>query len=49
MAKIHCPVNDPEDKQGLNKNWVRNVTNGYEEGREIFEQMGYYESNGLSY
>ena len=49
MAKIHCPVNDPEDKNGLNKNWVRNVTNGYEEGREIFEQMGYYESNGLSY
>lgn len=49
MAKIHCPVNDPEDTQGLNRNWVRNVTSGYEEGREIFEQMGYYESNGLSY
>ena len=49
MAKIHCPVNDPEDTEGLNRNWVRNVTNGYEEGREIFEQMGYYESNGLSY
>lgn len=49
MAKIHCPVNDPEDKQGLNKNWVRNVTNGYEEGREIFEEMGYYKNNGLSH
>ena len=49
MAKIHCPIDDPEDTQGLNKNWVRNVTNGYETGREIFEEMGYYESNGLSY
>ena len=49
MARIHCPINDPEDKQGLNKNWVRNVTDGYNAGREIFEQMGYYESNGLSY
>ena len=49
MAKIHCPVDDPDDIRGLNKNWVRNVTSGYEQGREIFEEMGYYESNGLSY
>ncbi len=49
MAKIHCPVNDPEDKDGLNKNWVRNVTSGYEQGREIFEEMGFYKNNGLSH
>lgn len=49
MARIHCPTNDPEDVNGLNRNWVRNVTSGYEQGREIFEEMGYYKNNGLSY
>lgn len=49
MAKIHCPVNDPDDVNGLNKNWVRNVTAGYQEGREIFEELGFYKNNGLSY
>ena len=49
MARIHCPINDPDDTQGLNRNWVRNVTSGYEEGREIFERMGFYKNNGLSY
>lgn len=49
MAQIHCPVDDPNDTEGLNRNWVKNVTNGYREGREIFEQMGFYKNNGLSY
>ena len=49
MAQIHCPVDDPNDTEGLNRNWVKNVTNGYKEGREIFEQMGFYKNNGLSY
>ena len=49
MARIHCPTNDPEDVNGLNRNWVRNVTSGYEQGREIFEEMGYYKNNGLSH
>lgn len=49
MAQIHCPVNDPEDVNGLNRNWVRNVTAGYQEGREIFEELGFYKNNGLSY
>ena len=49
IAAIHCPLDDPEDVNGLNKNWVRNVTNGYEQGRKIFEEMGFYKNNGLSY
>ena len=49
MARIHCPVNDPDDVNGLNRNWVSNVTSGYNEGRAIFEQMGFYKNNGLSH
>ena len=49
IAAIHCPIDDPEDTYGLNHNWIGNVTSCYESGKEIFEEMGYYESNGLSY
>ena len=49
IAAIHCPLDDPEDVNGLNKNWIGNVTAGYEQGREIFEAMGFYKNNGLSY
>ena len=49
ISRIHCPINDPDDVNGLNRNWVSNVTAGYEQGREIFESMGFYKNNGLSY
>ncbi len=49
MAQIHCPVNDPNDKDGLNRHWVENVMYGYEKGRAVFEEMGFYKNNGLSY
>ena len=49
IAKIHCPLDDPDDINGDNKNWVENVTYGYERGREIFEEMDYYKNNGLSH
>lgn len=49
IGAIHCPLDDPEDVNGLNKNWIGNVTAGYEKGREIFEEMGFYKNNGHSY
>ena len=49
ISKIHCPINAPDDVNGLNRNWVKNVTAGYEQGKQIFEAMGYYKNNGLSH
>jgi hypothetical protein len=49
IAAIHCPIDDPDDVNGLNQHWIGNVQAGYEQGREIFEAMGFYKNNGLSY
>jgi len=25
LAKVYCPLNDPNDSSGLNSNWIKNV------------------------
>ena len=49
IAAIHCPLDDPEDVNGFNQYWIGNVRKGYEQGKEIFEAMGFYKNNGLSH
>lgn len=50
ISQIHCPVDDPEDTRGLNRNWISNVTQGYEEALEIYEKLDtMLQNNGLSH
>lgn len=30
LGNKYCPINDPNDKKGLNSNWIRNVKRIYE-------------------
>ncbi len=49
MARIHCPVDDPNDYAGNNKGWANLVRQGMEEGRAVFERLGLTQNNGLSH
>ena len=39
IGKSYCPVDDKEDIEGLNQNWVRNVTNNTNYAREHFNEL----------
>ena len=33
MSRRYCPVNAPDDLNGLNRHWAKNVTNFYNKGK----------------
>ena len=39
IGKSYCPVDDKEDIEGLNQNWVGNVTNNTNYAREHFNEL----------
>ncbi len=39
ISKTYCPIGDRQDVNGLNENWVSNVTYNYEYAKEHFEEV----------